>query len=111
MGFEAEETGRMWSTCERGTAPASMPSAMTADVDVDVDVDNEGQQHPLKDALAHFPLAFSTPPCKHLLACLLAEEWAALGDYVVAGVDHAAVGDNVDGCAPETLAGIVAGVL
>ncbi|CAK7243724.1 MAG: hypothetical protein STHCBS139747_005251 [Sporothrix thermara] len=72
---------------------------------------NVNDQRLLKDALAHLPLAFSTPPCKHLLACLLAEEWTALDEHIVAGIDQGASGSDVDGCTPETLAGVVAGVL
>lgn len=76
--------------------------------------DNETEQttqRPLKGLLAHLPLAFSTPPCKHLLACLLAEEWPTLDAYVVAGEDDTADATDEGICSPETLAGIVAGVL
>lgn len=101
-------------------AAASTASTATAGEDVqkeaedDAGVDSEEEKllpPPLHDALPHLPLAFSTPPCKHLLACLLAEEWAALDGYVVAGEDDTAPGTDAGGCAPETLAGIVAGVL
>ncbi|EFX06665.1 coproporphyrinogen 3 oxidase [Grosmannia clavigera kw1407] len=43
---------------------------------------------------------FSIPPCRHLLACLLAEKWPALRPHVLA----------IDGCGPEVLAGVAAGV-
>ncbi|KJR84013.1 uncharacterized protein SPSK_00334 [Sporothrix schenckii 1099-18] len=72
---------------------------------------NQAAQHHLKDALSHLPLAFSTPPCKHLLACLLAEEWTVLHAYVVAGEDDTTDTKDDCACSPETLAGIVAGVL
>ncbi|CAK7204591.1 Coproporphyrinogen-III oxidase [Sporothrix eucalyptigena] len=85
-------------------AAASIPST----TNTDDETAREQPTRPLKKALARFPLAFSTPPCKHLLACLLAEEWAALDEYVVAGEDHIASGPD---CTPETLAGLVAGVL
>ncbi len=82
----------------------------TADEDDDgghVAKDEDGR---LPATLARFPLALSTPPCKHLLACLLAEAWTAVGlaGVVVAGTDEQ---DGRSRTSPETLAGIVAGVL
>ncbi|CAK7562298.1 MAG: hypothetical protein SEPTF4163_000137 [Sporothrix epigloea] len=91
---------------------AAMPAATGVDAGPDAGADTGGRaQVPLQDALAHLPRAFSTPPCKHLLACLLAEEWAALDEYAVSGSDHAAAKSDAIDCSPETLAGIVAGVL
>ncbi|OAA55904.1 coproporphyrinogen 3 oxidase [Niveomyces insectorum RCEF 264] len=60
---------------------------------------------------AAIPRAFSTPPCKHLLACLLAEQWPdGLGRYVVDGAAAAsAAGETCT--TPATLAGVVAGVV
>ncbi|EPE07711.1 coproporphyrinogen 3 oxidase [Ophiostoma piceae UAMH 11346] len=60
-------------------------------------------------SLASAPLAFSTPPCKHLLACLLADEWPALRAYTQA--DGLGRGAEEAAASPETLAGLVAGVL
>ncbi|CAK7270946.1 Coproporphyrinogen-III oxidase [Sporothrix epigloea] len=91
---------------------AAMPAATGVEARPDTGSDAGGRgQIPDQVSLAHLPLAFSTPPCKHLLACLLAEEWAALDEYVVAGEDHAAAETDAIGCSPETLAGIIAGVL
>ena len=60
-------------------------------------------------SLTSSPLAFSTPPCKHLLACLLAEEWPALQEYTQADGHGSDAKDTA--ASPETLAGLVAGVL
>lgn len=100
---------RAWHcTCAFFALQTAASTALTSKKTEDTDKEQTQQ---LKDTLTHLPLAFSAPPCKHLLACLLAEEWPALGTYVVTG-EYDVPDTTDDGvCSPETLAGIVAGVL
>ncbi|CAK7263781.1 Coproporphyrinogen-III oxidase [Sporothrix epigloea] len=108
---------RAWHcTCAVFALQAATPTPAATDVDAAIEAnatagDDASFLHQFENTLAHLPFAFRTPPCKHLLACLLAEEWAALDGYVVVGKDQTAAETDATGCSPETLAGIVAGVL
>ena len=102
---------RAWHcTCAFFALQTAASASLTSKTPEDNEAEQALQGHP-KDALAHLALAFSTPPCKHLLACLLAEEWPDLDAYVVAGEDDTADTPEEGICSPQTLAGIVAGVL
>lgn len=101
---------RAWHcTCAFFALQTAASTALTSKRSANEETDGTTQD--LKDGLAHLPLAFSTPPCKHLLACLLAEEWPAMDAYVVNGEDGTANTTDEGVCSPETLAGIVSGVL
>lgn len=103
---------RAWHcTCAFFALQTAASTVLTPKKTEATDKEEQTQQLKLKEALSHLPLAFSTPPCKHLLACLLAEEWPPLDAYVITG-EHDVPDTTDEGvCSPETLAGIVAGVL